>query len=238
MGKYKNLMQGVEEITLPGAFNAEWQEFLDDCEEVFNDLRFELVKSNRPNTFIICCRPELDAGATTSLALIQIVSDNMLLFRTVDAEDWSKVDDVATFSSFLGALVAKKSQNGRLLELLQTLSHRPKYEGVFVVGDPYEINQDSLRVFLSETQCRELLKEINENTRLCVDLTGHEYEVKNVEINDDYSYPITRKNYDGRIRYKYFTFQGFLFEPSLQPFCQNIDGLLSFKLKYKRNMRM
>ena len=231
-------MQGVEEIALPGAFNAEWQEFLDDCEDVFKDLKFELVKSNRPNTFIICCRPELDAGATTSLALIQIISANVLMFKTVDAEEWSKVEDVATFSSCLGALVAKKSQNGRLLELLQSLSHRPKYEGIFVVGDPYEINQNCLRVFLSESQCRDLLKEINENTRFCIDLTDHEYEVKNVEINVEYSSPETRKTYDDRIKYKYFTFQGFLFEPSSQPFSQNANKLLSFKLKYKRNMRM
>lgn len=233
MGKFTSYITGQTSVLLPSQFQSDWNEFVLDCETNFAGIKFELVKSNRVNTSLICCRPILDASATTTLAIIENTASTSLRFRTVNADDWTNVSDSTTFVSCLGALVENGSQNSRMITLMQGLNNTPLYEGILVTGEPYEIKSDSIRVSISNQECRNILDKANNGN------TIYEYDVRNASIITTPSYPQTSTTLPPNYQCRFFTLQGFLFEVIVQPTSSpNNLNLINFKIKFRNNMRM
>jgi len=106
------------------------------------------------------------------------------------------------------------------------------YEGILVTGEPYEIASDSIRVLIPNQECRNILKRANlgENEYVC--------DVNNVNINVGVAYPPTLHVVNPAYSYRFFTFQGFLFEVLQQPYVVQQPITISFQIKLKYNMRM
>lgn len=232
MGRFTSYIKGTSPLVLAPLFQQIWDEFIVDCRQNYAGIKFELIKGNRSNIFYICCRPELDASATTTLAIVENVDETKILFRTVAADEWIKVDNEILFVKCLGSLVANGSSNSRLIQLMQELNNRPMYEGILVTGEPYEIASDSIRVLIPNQECRNILERANlgENEYVC--------DVNNVNINVGVAYPPTLHVVNPAYSYRFFTFQGFLFEVLQQPHVVQPPITISFQIKLKYNMRM
>lgn len=237
MGRFTSYIKGESQLNLGPVFQRVWEEFIDDCSKE-NDghgyvgIKFELIKGNRSNVFYICCRPELDASATTTLAIIENIDETKLLFRTVAADEWTTVDNESLFVKCLGSLVASGSSNSRLIQLMQALNSRPMYEGILVTGEPYEIASDSIRVLVPNQECRQILDQAN------LGVENYECDVNNATINASVAYPPTMRVVNPAYSYRFFTFQGFLFEVLQQPHVVQQSNTISFRVRLKYNMRM
>lgn len=232
MGRFTSYIKGTSQLVLTPLFQQIWDEFVADCNKDYAGIKFELIKGNRSNVFYICCRPELDASVTTTLAIVENIDETKLLFRTVMADEWTTVENEPLFVKCLGSLVANGSSNSRLIQLMQELNNRPIYEGILVTGEPYEITSNSIRVLIPNQECRNILEQAN------LGEIEYEYNVTDVNINTQPAYPLTMHVVNPTYRYRFFTFQGFLFEILEQPHITQPPNSISFRVKLKYNMRM
>lgn len=233
MGKYTKYLTNQSSLLLPYDYQKEWNEFSGDCRNSFNGVDIELLPSNRPNTFLICAEPELDASATTTFAIIEVTSDTQLKYRTVDGNDWIVINNVNSFVACLASLFTPGSKNSRMLELMNDLNQSDRYEGILVTDQPYEIDSNSLGIILDRTQCKSLL-----NYAKTPSPNQNVYIINNAQINNQFFFPKTQTAYNPSIKYNYMTFQGYLFKPDNHTFVVNQDGTINFQVIFLRKMRM
>lgn len=216
-----------EDLDLPVQYREAWTEFIAYCKQKYDYLIFEKIQSRNIGIFLIGCRPIKDASVTTTLAMVKLHEEASIYFKTIDDDDWILVDEKMSFARYLTNLL-RNPLNQVQFRLMKALNSKECFDGFLCEYEPYDITTKSIKFEITSTESDKLFLLANENK-----VNGISEEVTATIISN--SYPSTLTAYTG-LRYQYFTFQGFLFEP------QEIKDIgnrqLSLKCKFLRNMRM
>lgn len=216
-----------EDLDLPVQYREAWTEFIAYCKLKYSYLFFEKIPSRNIGIFLIGCRPIKDASVTTTLAMVKLHEETSIYFKTIDDDDWSIVDGKMSFARYLTNLLRTPS-NQVQFRLMEALNNKECFDGFLCEYEPYDITTKSIKFEITSTESDKLFSLANENkvNEISQEVTAS--IIPNL-------YPSTLTAYTG-LRYRYFTFQGFLFEP--QEIKDIGDNHLSFKGKFLRNMRM